>query len=164
MGKHIDFGFRLPVSGPLATPASLRRVAARGEELGFDTLWVHDYIIWTTQLDRTHISCSSWEVIEAAGEDAPPLFLESLTNLSFVAALTTRARIGVAVLCLPFRNPIVAAKQIANVDVLSEGRLVLGVGVGAQKSTHNVDFEVLGIPRKDKYIRTKEYLRVMQEL
>lgn len=164
MGKTVEFGYRLPVSGPLASPAALRRTAARGEELGYDTLWVHDYIIWTNLLDRTHISCSSWEVIEAAGEDAPPLFLESLTNLSYVAALTSRTKIGVAVLCLPFRNPIVAAKQIANIDVLSEGRLVLGVGVGAQKSTNNVDFEVLGIPRKDKYVRTKDYLRAMQRL
>jgi probable F420-dependent oxidoreductase len=164
MTRNVEFGFRLPVSGPLASAAALRRMSTRGEELGYDCLWVHDYIPWTSQLDRTHISCSSWEVVEAAGEDAPPLFLESLTNLAFLAGITERIRIGVAVLCLPFRNPVIAAKQVANIDVLSNGRLILGIGVGAAKVTHNVDFEVLGASRKDKYERTKDYVRAMQTI
>lgn len=155
-----EFGVRLPVAGPLANPETIRRVASRGEELGFDALWVHDFIAWTTFQDRTHVSCGSVEAVEAAG--APPYFFESLTNLAFLAGITQRIRLGVAVLCLPFRNPIVAAKQVACIDVLSHGRLILGVGVGAAKSTHNVDFEVLGVSRADKYARTKDYLRAMR--
>ena len=157
-----EFGVRLPVAGPLASPDSIRRVATEAEGLGFDALWVHDFIAWTTFQDRTHVSCGSLEAVEEAG--APPYFFESLTNLAFVAGITERIRIGVAVLCLPFRNPIVAAKQVACIDVLSHGRLILGVGVGAAKSTHNVDFEVLGVSRTDKYARTRDYLGAMRTI
>jgi alkanesulfonate monooxygenase SsuD/methylene tetrahydromethanopterin reductase-like flavin-dependent oxidoreductase (luciferase family) len=67
----------------------------------------------------------------------------------------------VAVLCLPYRNPVVAARQIANIDVLSGGRLILGVGQGGGKTGNNKDFEVLGIERVDKYARTRDHLRAM---
>jgi alkanesulfonate monooxygenase SsuD/methylene tetrahydromethanopterin reductase-like flavin-dependent oxidoreductase (luciferase family) len=67
-------------------------------------------------------------------------------------------------LCLPYRNPIIAAKQVANIDFLSNGRLLLGIGTGAPKSTHNVDFEVLGVERKTKYDVTRDYLRAMIEI
>jgi probable F420-dependent oxidoreductase len=157
-----EFGVRLPVAGPLAGPGPIKRVAKRAEELGFDALWVHDFIAWTSYQDRTHVSCGSLEAVEAAGPDQPPIFFESITNLAFLAALTDRIRLGVAVLCLPFRNPIIAAKQVACIDVLSGGRLILGIGVGAAKVTHNVDFEVLGISRADKYDRTKDYFRAMR--
>ncbi|MGH2455062.1 MAG: LLM class flavin-dependent oxidoreductase [Candidatus Limnocylindria bacterium] len=162
MTKRVEFGLRLPVAGPLASVDAVRRISARGEQLGFDCLWVHDFIPWTSLQDRTHVSCASLEVVEAAG--APPQFFESLTNLAFVAGITSTIRIGVAVLCLPFRNPIIAAKQVANVDVLSDGRLILGIGVGAPKTTHNVDFEVLGVSRKDKYPRTKDYFKAMRTI
>jgi probable F420-dependent oxidoreductase len=159
--KRPDFGVRLPVSGPFASVDAVRRIATRAEALGYDCLWVYDIISQTSYQDRTHISCGSLEAVEAAGADAPPIFMESLTNLAYVAGVTSDIRIGVAVLCLPYRNPIVAAKQVANIDVLSKGRLILGVGVGAAKTTHNVDFEVLGVSRADKYARTKDYLRAM---
>jgi probable F420-dependent oxidoreductase len=161
MTKGVEFGVRLPVAGPLASVDAMRRIAAHAEEAGYDCLWVHDFLAWTTFQDRVHVSCGSLEAVEAAGEDFPPLFFESLTNLAFLAGITSTIRLGVAVLCLPYRNPIVAAKQVANIDVLSKGRLTLGVGVGAVRSTHNVDFEVLGVPRTDKYPRTKDYLRAM---
>lgn len=161
MGK-VEFGVRLPVAGPLATPQAIKRTAAHAEQLRFDALWVHDFIAWTTFQDRTHVSCGSVEAVEAANK--PPMFFESLTNLAFLAAITERIRLGVAVLCLPYRNPIVAAKQVANIDVLSNGRLILGVGVGAPKSTHNVDFEVLGVSRKTKYEMSRDYLRAMQAI
>jgi len=161
MGK-VEFGVRLPVAGPLATSAAVQRTAQRAEQLGFDALWVHDFIGWTTFQDRTHVSCGSVEAVEAANK--PPVFFESLTNLAFLAAITERIRLGVAVLCLPYRNPVVAAKQVANIDVLSNGRLILGVGVGAPKSTHNVDFEVLGVSRKSKYEMSRDYLRAMQAI
>lgn len=161
---NAEFGIRLPVAGPLANVDSIRTVAQAGEGLGYDTLWVHDFIGWTKYQDRTHVSCGSLDAVEAAGEEYPPVFFESITNLAFLAGITTTVRIGVAVLCLPFRNPIITAKQVACIDVLSGGRLTLGIGVGAAQVTHNVDFEVLGVPRTDKYMRTREYFRVMREI
>jgi alkanesulfonate monooxygenase SsuD/methylene tetrahydromethanopterin reductase-like flavin-dependent oxidoreductase (luciferase family) len=142
-----EFGVRLPVAGPLSNT---------------EAVWVHDFLAWTTYQDRHHVSCGSVEALEAA--DAPPMFMESITNMAFLAGVTNTIDIGVAVLCLPYRNPIVAAKQVANIDVLSNGRLILGIGTGAPKSTNNVDFEVLGVPRKTKYDVTRDYLRAMMEI
>lgn len=162
--KPVEFGVRLPVAGPLAEPQAIRAVAERSEELGFDALWVHDFIAWTRYQDQHHVSCGSREAVEAAGEDFPPLFFESITNLAYLAGITDQIRLGVAVLCLPYREPVVTAKQIACIDVLSDGRLILGVGAGAPKSTHNVDFEVLGIPRKAKYEMMRDHLRAMMKI
>jgi len=162
MPKPTEFGVRLPVAGPVATTEDIRRSAVRTEELGFDALWVHDFIAWTKYQDLHHVSCGSREAVEQA--DGPPIFFESLTTLAYLAGITSRIRLGIAVLCLPYRNPIVAAKQVANIDVLSNGRVILGIGTGAPASTHNVDFEVLGVDRKTKYHRTRDYLRAMKAI
>jgi alkanesulfonate monooxygenase SsuD/methylene tetrahydromethanopterin reductase-like flavin-dependent oxidoreductase (luciferase family) len=162
--KPVQFGVRLPVVGPLASPKAIARVAREAEQLGYDVVWVNDFIAWTTYQNSTHVSSGSVEAVERAGPDAEPTYFESLTTLSFVAGVTDNVKLGIAVLCLPFRNPIIAAKQVANIDVLSGGRMILGIGVGAAKSTHNVDFEVLGVSRVDKYEKTKDYLRAMMEI
>ena len=162
MSKTTEFGVRLPVAGPLASPAAAAEMAVLSENLGFDAVWVHDFIAWTTYQDEHHVSCGSVEALEAS--DAPPLFMESLTNLAYLAGVTNTIRLGIAVLCLPYRNPIIAAKQVANIDFLSNGRLILGIGTGAPKSTNNVDFEVLGVERKTKYDVTRDYLRAMMEV
>jgi probable F420-dependent oxidoreductase len=156
-----SFGVRMPCAGPLAGPDAMQQAAQEAERLGFDSLWVHDYIIWTKALDRIHISCGSREAVEAAGDAYPPMFYESITNLAFLAGVTSRIRLGLGVLILPYRDPVVTAKQLASVDALSNGRLLLGIGQGAARSTQNVDFEVLGISRKDKVPRTREYLEAM---
>lgn len=158
------FGVRLPCAGVLASPAAMLRVAREAEDLGYDSLWVHDYIIWTKTLDRVHLSCGSREAVDAAGDDYPPMFFESLTNLAFLAAATSRIRLGTAILVLPYRNAIVTAKQLACIDVLSNGRLELGIGQGSGKSTLNEDFEVLGIPRRDKIQRTRESFEAMRRI
>ena len=166
MAAPVEFGVRLPVAGPLSSRGAIARAATSAESLGFDALWVHDHIMWNRDQDTKHISVGSYEAVEEAlkSPDYAPNFYESLTTLSYVAGKTERIRMGTAVLCPPFRNPIVTAKQVATLDCLSDGRLILGIGVGAPKLTHNEDFEMLGVPRGDKYRRTAEYLRVMQTI
>lgn len=158
------FGVRLPCAGVLASPQAMVRVAREAESLGYDSVWVHDYLIWTKTLDRVHLSCGSREAVEAAGEGYPPIFFESLTNLAFIAGATSRIRIGTAILVLPYRNVIVTAKQLACIDVLSNGRLELGIGQGSGKSTLNEDFEILGIPRREKIQRTRETFEAMRKI
>ncbi|MGH8913054.1 MAG: LLM class flavin-dependent oxidoreductase [Acidimicrobiia bacterium] len=153
-----QFGVRLPVAGPLSSADAIRRTARAAEDLGFDAVWVHDFIVWTRLQDRTHISSGS---LEAVADDPVPVFHESLTNLAYLAGITDRVRLGVAVLCLPYRQPVIAARQLANIDVLSGGRLILGVGQGGGKTGNNKDFEVLGIERVDKYARTADHLKAM---
>lgn len=157
----LGFGVRLPISGPMAGRASIEIVAERAEALGFDSLWVHDFIAWTRTLDRTHVSSGAIDVITPETE---PILFESLITLAYVAAVTRRIRIGTSVLCIPYRQPIVAAKQIAALDVLSDGRLILGIGVGGTRRTNNQDFEILGIPRTEKYERTRDYLAAMRTI
>jgi probable F420-dependent oxidoreductase len=161
MSRIAQFGIRLPVAGPLADPAAIRQTARYAEDLAYDTVWVHDYVIWTRELNVTHVSCGAAEIVDTAQD---PVFFESLTTLAFVAAHTSAIRLGTAVYCVPYREPVVAAKQIATIDALSGGRLTLGVGVGATRQTHNREFEVLGIPRTQKYALTEEYVAAMKAL
>lgn len=164
MTRHAQFGVRIPVAGVLSSPQAIRSSAIEAEAVGFDTLWVHDYLIWNKVLDSVHISCGSREAFEAAGPDYPPMFYESLTSLAYCAAVTERIRLGIAVLILPYREPLFTAKQIACIDDLSGGRLDLGIGQGAAKSTLNVDFEVLGVSRATKVSQTREHLEAMQAI
>lgn len=162
--ERATFGVRLPVAGPLASRGSIERATRAAEQLAFDTVWVHDFLAWTRFLDRAHVSCGSVEVVEEAG--APPVFHESITNLAFIAGLTSGGdiKIGVAVLCIPWRHPVIAARQLANIDVLSDGRLIVGIGVGAPKDRNSRDYETLGISRAKRYGRTKEYVRAMKAI
>jgi probable F420-dependent oxidoreductase len=160
----VSFGVRLPVAGALASRDAIRSAALHAAELQFHSVWAHDFLIWTRELDRIHVSCGSVEAVEQF--DPPPTFHESLTTMAFVAGLTPDSplRFGTSVLCLPYRNPVIAARQIANIDQLSGGRYILGVGVGAPKDIKNRDFEVLGVPRERRYARTREYLLAMKAI
>ena len=166
MATETHFGVRLPVAGPLATPAGIVRAAREADGLGFETVWVHDYICWNRQLDSAHISCGSKEAFLAAveGPNYEPRFFESITNLAFLAGITERVRLGVAVLILPYREALVTAKQLACVDVLSGGRLDLGIGQGAAKSTFNTENEVMGVSRATKVRHTREVFEAMREV
>ena len=99
MPKPTEFGVRLPVAGPVATTEDIRRSAVRTEELGFDAVWVHDFIAWTKYQDLHHVSCGSREAVEQA--DGPPIFFESLTTLAYLAGITSRIRLCIAGRCLP---------------------------------------------------------------
>ena len=87
----IGFGVRLPVAGPLARAATIRQAVITAEELGFDTAWVHDFVIWTEQLDELHMSCGSADAVEATGPDYPRCSTSRCRNLAFCAALTERS-------------------------------------------------------------------------
>ncbi len=120
-------------------------LAERAETLGFDSVWVHDHVF-----NVAH-------VLERIG-DRP--YYEPLALLSYVAARTTRVRLGTSVLVLPYHNPVRLAKTAATLDVLSGGRLVLGVGVGAVES----EMEAMGTPFKARGAFTDEAIAVMRTL
>ena len=124
MSRHaVEFGIRLPVAGTFAEVDGIAEVARHAEELGYDALWVHDYLIWNKDLDRRHVSCGS---IETVVDDRPPVFYESITTLAYLAGLTSRIRLGFSVLVLPYREPIATAKQLATLDTLAKGRRAAG--------------------------------------
>jgi probable F420-dependent oxidoreductase len=142
--KPMKVGILLPSFGPLASGKGTVRLACQAEELGFDSVWVGDHIVYPPKF------------LERLG----PAFYEAVTTLAYVAANTRQIRLGTDVLILPYRNPLVLAKQLATIDALSEGRLTVGVGTGWMEE----EFAALGVSFTERGARTDEYLRVMQTL
>src|SRR5689334_22764005 len=111
--SDLRLGFGLPVSGSWATPGNVSAVARRAEELGYATLWTFQ------------------RVVVPADEDYGPSYrsvLDPVVALGFAAAVTSEIRVGTATVCTPFLSPTILAKQLATVDVLSGGRLDVGLG------------------------------------
>src|SRR5690349_5118518 len=113
----MKLGFALPVAGSWATPDRLRHIAWKAEDQGYASLWTFQRIL------------ASEGMGERMGDHYRSV-LDPLAPLAFVAAATTRIRLGVAVINLPFIAPTVLAKQLATIDVLSGGRVDVGLGVG----------------------------------
>jgi len=156
----MKFGIRLPNSGPLATRENMVKVAEEAEKLGFDSIWVHDHILWGTEQHRTHLSAGSAEALD---KTQGPNFYESITTLSYIAGRTTNVRLGIAVLVVPLRNPVVLAKQLANLDVMSEGRLIVGVAPGAPNITRP-EFDAVGMPYGERGEITDEYIKALKRI
>ena len=138
-------GFGLPVSGAWAHPDVVARFARRAEDLGYHSLWTFQ------------------RLLVGADQEMAPVYrsvLDPLLSLAFAAAHTSRIRLGVAVVNLPFVSPVYLAKQAATLDVLSGGRLDLGLGVGWSP----VEFEAVGATTVRRGPRTVEYLSVLQSL
>lgn len=129
----MEFGLFLPVSGRSATRATLQEYARFAERLGFHQLWAAERLVipWTIETAYPYAEGSTFIV----PPDRP--FLESLTVLAFLAGCTQTIKLGVSVLVLPYRHPLHWAKAAASIDVLSEGRFTLGVGVGWMQEEFN---------------------------
>jgi probable F420-dependent oxidoreductase len=158
---EVSFGVRLPVSGPLAGLEALKIVAKKAEELDYQSIWVHDHVLWNRTTHEHHISSGSADALKVQTD---PVFLESLTCLSYLSGLTSRVKLGVACMVMPCRNPVYLAKQAANVDLLSKGRLILGVGLGSKATVLTNEFEVFGVQTSKRAERTKEYVNAMKAL
>ena len=153
----MEFGFDLPASGPLATPKGLITLARRGEEMGFGVISASDHIVIprTIDSDYPYSEDSEWQ-----GEDSGE-YLEMLSLLSFIAGQTSTAKLLTSVMVLPHRSPVLTAKILATIDVLSGGRLIVGCGVGWMRE----EFEAIGAPPFDQRgTVSDEYIRVFKEL
>jgi probable F420-dependent oxidoreductase len=122
----MDFGVFLPVSGAASTRDGLKHAAATAERLGFSTVWAADRIVIPWRIETPY--GYSWSDKFIVPPEKP--FLESMTALAFLAGATDKIRLGVSVLVAPYRDPVHWAKVAATIDHLSEGRFILGVGIG----------------------------------
>jgi len=138
-------GFSLLNNWGIEDAQALVGLASRAEELGFDSVWVHDHVF------------NVGHVFDRIGGKP---YYEPLTLLSFVAARTRRVRLGTSVLVLPYHNPIRLAKTAATLDVLSGGRLILGVGVGLIEK----EIRAMGSPFAERGALTDEAIAVMRAL
>lgn len=153
----MQIGFSLPTRGPLATPEHLATLAQRGEEIGFDLISISDHVVIPRAIhSRYPYSASGEFAIDPSGA-----YLEQLTTLTYIAARTKRVRLLSSVMVVPQRPPVLTAKQLASLDVLSGGRLIFGVGAGWMRE----EFDALGAPSFDERgAVTDEYLRAFKEL
>lgn len=153
----MDFGFGIPMRGPLANIESISEIATSGEALGFNIVTVSDHVV----VPRNIASIYPYnEDGSFAGKDTGEC-LEQLTTLMAIAAITKNLRLLTSVMVLPHRNPILAAKILATIDVLSNGRLNLGCGVGWMKE----EFEALSAPSfEERGSVGSEYIQIFKEL
>ena len=152
----MEIGIHLPHIGPLASREGITAFAQLAEEHGFDSLWVSDHVIVPRKLE------SRYPYSPDGNFPVPPdvPFLEPIATLQFVAGVTQRVKLGTTILVIPMRNPIVTAKQLASLDVLSGGRLILGAGAGWMEQ----EFEMLGAPFERRGARTDEYIELFKAL
>lgn len=136
-------GVNVPNFGPGTDPGVLRDWARTVEGLGFDLLMVSDHVVVTPDV----------------AEQYPAPFYEPFTTLSWLAGVTDRIRLGTTVLILPYRHPLLTARMAANLNMLSGGRLVLGVGVGWARQ----EFAALGVPFERRGALTDEHLTALRE-
>ena len=151
----MQYGFYLPEGGPLARPDAISTLATEAEAMAFDILAVADHVVMPRRIESTYPYMDDGEY--TGGTDC----LETLSTLSFVAAVTTRARLLSSVMVLPYRAPVFTAKMLASIDVLSGGRLIVGCGVGWMKE----EFEALQSPAyAERGAVSDEYIEVFKTL
>jgi hypothetical protein len=152
-GLLMDFGFYLPTRGQTATPEALEALVTHGEALGFRSVMIADHVVFPTEV-RSHYPYTVSGAFPGHGDA-----LEQLTSLAFLAGMTERLRLVTSVMILPYRNPVLTAKMLATVDVLSRGRVTVGVGVGWLRE----EFEALHTPDfAQRGAVSNEYLQIFK--
>jgi len=153
----MKFGLRYCNTGDYIDPAKAVELAQAGEAAGFESMWTVEHTVVPAGYGSTYPYATSGKL--AGGDDAIPL-PDPLIWMAYVAAVTKRIKLGTAIMILPQHNPVVVAKQVGTLDFMSNGRILLGIGVGWLKE----EFEALGVPFDDRGRRTDEYMQVLREL
>src|SRR5215470_14111298 len=149
------YGFYLPTRGGCATGDALEAIVQRGEALGFHSVMIADHVVFPTAITSKYPYTVDG-VFPGQGDA-----LEQLALMAFVAGRTTTLRLVTSVMILPYRNPVATAKALATIDVLSKGRVTVGVGVGWLRE----EFEALAAPAFDRRgAVSDEYLRIFKAL
>ena len=149
-------GVMAQFGGETSAPDYVARMARGLEERGFHSVWAPDHVLVPKVIESSYpYSDDGTFPVEPTTQG-----LEPFTLLTFMAAHTTKLRLGTGVLVLPQRHAALAAKQAADLDVLSNGRLDFGIGVGWMAD----EFAALGMPFERRGARTDDYLRMMQTL
>jgi probable F420-dependent oxidoreductase len=150
-------GVSLPNVGLDHGKEMLFPVAIAAEQLGFDSLWAAHHVVLPYERRSDYpYKRSGTEIAMDPGMQ----WLDPLVTLSLVAGVTDRVRLGTSVLVLPYCNPVTLASTAAAIDVLSEGRFLLGVGAGWMRE----EFAAIGVPADERGARTDEHIQVLRTL
>jgi probable F420-dependent oxidoreductase len=148
------FGFALPQVGSAVGPEGLFTVAKRAEDLGFDSLWVLDRILWPVNPRAPY----------PIGDGSLPVkyksVLDPLETLTFVAAHTRRVALGTSVLNLPWYTPVLIARRLTTLDILSAGRLRAGFGIGWSPD----EYEAAGVTWQERGKRADELIQALKKI
>jgi probable F420-dependent oxidoreductase len=154
----MKFGVFLPVSGRAAVPEVLAEAAQQAENLGYDSVWAAERLVnpWEMKTAYPYKENQSWQSF--VPPDVP--FLEPLTCLSFLSGVTKRVGLGISVAVLPYRHPLYTARVATSIDTLSNGRLILGVGIGWMVE----EFESLNVDYHKRGAMSNEQLQIFDML
>ncbi len=153
----MQIGFNLPNSGPLSRVADMTRLACEGEAMGFDYLTLTDHVV----LPNAKVPGYPYSESGQFYEDAPNERHEQIVGMTWIAAKTSRIRLVAAVLVVPHRPAVLAAKMLATLDVLSGGRIVVGIGAGWLKTEFDA---VVTTPFDERGAVTDEYIDAFRVL
>lgn len=145
----MQLGVAVPISGSWATTENVVEVATLAEGLGYDSLWTFQRLLAAVDHDGSPLLLPQYRSV-----------LDPIALLAYLAAVTDRVRLGVAVLNLPFASPVVTAKSLTTIDRLSHGRLDVGLGTGWQSQ----EFEATGVTMDRRGARADDYLRALHAI
>ena len=148
-------GFNLPQIGPAASAKALVQVAQRAEELGYDSLWVTERLLFPTEPRTPYMATPDGSL-----PDAYKIVLDPIETLTYVAAHTSKIALGTSVIDIPYYNPVMLARRLTTLDVLSGGRLRLGMGQGWSEDEH----EAVGASLKGRGKRADEFISVLKAI
>jgi probable F420-dependent oxidoreductase len=154
----MKFGVFLPVSGRAAVPEVLTEAAQQAENLGYDAVWAAERLVnpWEVNTAYPYKENQQWQSF--VPPDVP--FLEPFTCLAFLSGATKKVRLGISVAVLPYRHPLYTARVATSIDTLSNGRLILGVGIGWMVE----EFESLGVDYHKRGAMANEQLQIFDLL
>ena len=152
----MKFGIAFANAGPLADPTLAVTSARAAEEAGFESLWTVEHVLVPAGYESTYPYDPSGKMPGGEQIDIP----DPLIWLAYVAAATETIKLGTGILIVPQRNPGILAKEVATLDMLSGGRMMLGVGVGWLEE----EFDALGVPFEDRGRRLDSHIAAMRAL
>jgi probable F420-dependent oxidoreductase len=152
----MKFGLMFANTGPFSYPESLARLAQAAEERGIESLWTVEHVVIPVGYKSPYPYSRSGKIPGAESVSIP----DPLLALAFVAAVTKTIRLGTGILILPQRHPVYVAKEVATLDVLSNGRAILGIGSGWLAE----EFAAVGVPFGERGARTDESIRAIRSL
>jgi len=148
-------GVFLPQVGEYATKENILYIAKEAEKVGIDSLWVLDRLLWPMH-PQTPYGGNPDGILPVEFQNV----FDPLTVLTYVAGVTKRILLGTSIIDMLFESPVLLAKRIATLDILSDGRTIVGLGIGWSKD----EYEVSGVPYKDKGTRADEFLQALKKI
>ncbi len=151
----MKIGFALPNIGPVATPDAITKVAQRAEALGYSSLWTIERLLYPVKPQTPYPASPDGMLPEPYKYSIDPL-----DALTYAAGQTKKIRLGTSVLDMPYYNPVTLARRLTTIDFLSNGRLIVGLGLGWSKD----EMDAAGANAKERGARADEFLEVLKTI